>query len=369
MVAGGRCVGRWQSCTSRLPAGPLSIDLATRLSRADVEAAASWLRGRVVRTPVVHTESMDRIAGRRLWLKAENLQTTGSYKFRGALRAIGRIARERLVRGVIAQSTGNHAIAVAVAAGRYDLAATLVLPVDAPPTKIAAVQEAGARIVMAGTTLEERIEMVEQLHAATGHEVVDAYDHADVIAGQGTATWELIEQAARRGIRLDSVVVPVGGGGGVAGACLAVQGGDVAVYGAEPVGCDSLRRSLAGGQRTAVQPAATLADGLRPSMVGRLPFDITRSALAGVVTVDDEAIGRALALALFHSKVLIEPSAAAGLAAALNLAATTSFDDIGVVLTGGNADPPTIAQLVAGFRASPGRDSDGPRLYPTVTSS
>jgi threonine dehydratase len=321
---------------------------ATGLRRRDVQAAAAWLRHRVVYTPLVRSDTLDRIAGARLWLKAENLQTSGSYKFRGAMRAIGRIAQHGEHRGVIAQSTGNHALAVAMAADQYGLTAATVLPVDAAPAKIASIRAAGGRVVLAGTTVEERLAAVERLHAQSGDAVVDAYDHPDVIAGQGSATWELVEEAGRQGIRLDAVVVPVGGGGGVAGACLAVEGQDVAVYGVEPVGCDSLRRSLFGGQRVSVSPAPTLAEGLRPSLVGRLPFEITRDSIAGVVRVDDD-IARAVCLALFHAKLLVEPSGAAGLVGALRLAADGPFEDIGVVLTGGNVEPSLIARLAARY--------------------
>lgn len=315
--------------------------------RDDVEAAARWLRDRVVGTPLIRSTTLDRIAGVRLWLKAENLQTGGSYKFRGALRAVDRVATRGGHRGVIAQSTGNHALAVAMAAERYGLTATTVLPIDAPASKVAAIEACGGRVELAGTTVEERLEVVDRLRTATGDALVDAYDHPDVIAGQGSATWELVEEAGRHGARLDAVVVPVGGGGGVAGACLAVEGRDTAVYGVEPDGCDSLAQSLAAGRRISVPPAPTLADGLRPSLVGRLPFEIVRDRIAGVVRVNDDQLGRAVCLGLFHAKLLLEPSGAAGLAGALRLAATGSFTDIGVVLTGGNAEAAVIAQLVA----------------------
>ncbi len=313
------------------------------ITRDDVEEAAGWLSGQVVRTPVVRVASLDRVAGARIWLKAENLQTSGAYKARGALRAVGQVATESCTGGVIAQSTGNHALAVAMAARRFGLDATLVLPTDAAPSKIVKARATGATVVLAGTTLADRLAVVEELRASTGHAVVDAYDHPDVIAGQGTATRELVQDAGR----LDAVVVPVGGGGGVAGACLAVDGEPIEVYGVEPEGCDSLRRSLAADRRITVEPAPTLADGLRPACVGELPFQIARDRISGVLTVDDDAIADALRLALFHAHLVVEPSAAAGLAGALRLAAEHSFTDIGVVLTGGNVEPAVLARLVA----------------------
>ncbi len=320
---------------------------APTLRRADVESAADWLTGRMIRTPVIRSAALDRHAGTRLWLKAENLQRSGSYKARGAMRAVGRVAEAGNRSGVIAQSTGNHALAVALAAGKYGLSAIVVLPVDAPPIKIAAAEACGAQVVLAGTTLDDRLDIVGRLHESTGYPVIDAYDHPDVIAGQGTASLELIEDVRRCGGHLDAIVVPVGGGGGVAGACLAAQGEGIAVFGVEPQGCDSLARSLAAGRRVAVAPADTLADGLRPACVGRIPFDIVRGSIAGVLQVDDRSIGRALCLALFHTKLLLEPSGAAGLAAALDDASLGGFDDVGVMLTGGNVEPALIARLIA----------------------
>ncbi|WP_244236110.1 threonine ammonia-lyase, partial [Micromonospora inaquosa] len=184
--------------------------------RADVEAASRWLAGRVVRTPVLRSPAIDELAGARVLLKAENLQHGGSYKMRGALRAVGRLAAAGH-NGVIAQSTGNHAVAVAMAARQHGLAATVVLPVDAAPTKVDRARAAGARVVFAGTDVEERVALANALSDESGHPVIDAYDHPDVIAGQGTASLELIEDAERAGTPLDALVVPVGGGGGVAG--------------------------------------------------------------------------------------------------------------------------------------------------------
>lgn len=317
--------------------------------RADVEEAARWLAGRVVRTPVLRSPVIDGLAGARILLKAENLQNGGSYKMRGALRAVGRLAASGHT-GVIAQSTGNHAIAVALAAREHGLTATVVLPVDAASTKVDRAREAGARVVLAGTDVAERAAVVDGLSDESGHPVVDAYDHPDVIAGQGTASLELIEEAERAGTPLDALVVPVGGGGGVAGACLAAAGRGIEVYGVEPVGCDSLARSLAAGVRVPVASAPTIADGLRPSCVGELPFAIVRDVLRGVVRVDDDEIGAAFRLILMELKVLAEPSGAAGLAGALRLAGDERVGPgrrrmVGVVLTGGNVEASVVARL------------------------
>ncbi|MCO1598681.1 pyridoxal-phosphate dependent enzyme [Micromonospora sp. RHAY321] len=323
--------------------------------RADVEEAARWLSRRVVRTPVLRSPVIDRLAGARVLLKAENLQDGGSYKMRGALRAVGRLSAAGH-EGVIAQSTGNHAVAVALAARQHGLAATVVLPVDAARTKVDRARAAGARVVFAGTSVDERVTVARKLSDETGHPVIDAYDHADVIAGQGSASLELIEQAERAGTPLDTLVVPVGGGGGVAGACLAAAGTGIEVYGVEPVGCDSLARSLAAGERVPVAPAPTIADGLRPSCVGELPFAILRTAVRGVVRVDDEEIAAAFRLLLMELKVLAEPSGAAGLAGALRLPAEAGGErrrTVGVVLTGGNVEAAMVARLMVQRLAEP----------------
>lgn len=306
--------------------------------RARVEEAAGWLSGRVVRTPVLNCPAIDRLAGARILLKAENLQTGGSYKMRGAMLAVGRLAAAGHT-GVVAQSTGNHAVAVALAARRHGLAATVVLPVDAAPVKVARARGAGARVVLAGTTVEERLAAARQFAAADGHPLIDAYDHPDVVAGQGSASLELIEEAERAGTPLDALVVPVGGGGGVAGACLAAAGTPIEVYGVEPVGCDSLARSLAAGRPTPVDPAPTIADGLRPGCVGDLPFAVARDVVRGVVRVDDDAIAEAFRLLLLELKVLVEPSGAAGLAGALRLVTGWDGPDGGLWRAARPGDP------------------------------
>ncbi|MGW0506461.1 threonine ammonia-lyase [Micromonospora sp. NPDC003241] len=329
----------------------------------DVTAAARWLDGQVLRTPLLRSPVIDRLVGAQVLLKAENLQTGGSYKMRGGLYAVGRLAAAGHG-GVVAQSTGNHAVAVALAARRHEMAATVVLPVDATPSKVARARGAGARVVLAGSSVEERLAVARRISDETGHPIVDAYDHPDVISGQGSASLELIEDAERAGTPLDTLILPVGGGGGAAGACLAASDRPIDVYGVEPVGCDSLAHSLVAGRPTPVPPAATIADGLRPSCVGELPFDILRTRLRGVVRVDDDEIAAAFRLLLMELKVLAEPSGAAGLAGALSLAANGATRvivgsaapvvvpgdgsrqrTVGVVLTGGNVEADLVARL------------------------
>jgi threonine dehydratase len=320
-------------------------DSSRLLSSSGVRRAQQRLAGRVERTPVVRSEELDRLAGARLWLKAENLQRGGSFKIRGALLAV-----ERLVaagsRGVVAQSTGNHAISVAVAAQEYGLPAVLVLPEDAAPMKVRRVREAGAECVQAGITLADRIEVVEQIRALRGLDVIDPYQDTDVVLGQGTATAELLDGVAAAGAWLDAVVLPVGGGSAVAGACLVTSGTGIEVIGAEPEAVPALSEALRAGRPVTVPVRPTIADGLRPDRIGQLPFDLVRHAVAEVVTVEEAAIAEAMRTVLTKCRLLVEPAAATAVAAALRVSGQ-GRGDIGVLLSGGNVEPDLVAALLA----------------------
>ena len=321
------------------------------MSVEDVRAAAERLSGQVVRTPVLRCQALDAVAGAELWLKAECLQRIGAFKARGALHAVGRLDPAVRARGVITYSSGNHAQAVALAARELSVPATIAMPVDAPAVKVAGVRALGATIVRAGTTSNERRAAALTIAADTGGTIVEPFDDPDIIAGQGTATLELVEEAAAHGVALDAVVVPVGGGGLIAGACLVAEAAGVAVYSAEPVGCDALAQSLRAGTRVAVTPGPTLADGLRPVQVGARNFEIARRVVRGGFTVEDAALGRALVGLLLHAKVLAEPSGVAALAAAL--AGTLRGQRVGVLLSGGNVEPALVAALLARHAEAP----------------
>lgn len=316
-------------------------------SRADVRRAQRLLAGRIVRTPVVRSEELDRLAGARIWLKAENLQRGGSFKLRGALLAVGRFAAGGAA-GVVAQSTGNHAIAVALAAQDVGLQALLVLPADAPRAKVDAVCDAGGEVVFGGATPVERARLVERLALQRGWPGVDPWENPDVVAGQSTATAELIEQVRATGGALDTVVLPIGGGSALAGACLASAGQGIDVVGVEPIAVPAMTAARSAGHPVRVPVGVTIADGLRADIVGRLPFEVCRTAVHRVVTVDEVAIADALCLALAHARLLVEPSAAAALAGALAWVAEGEAEvrDVGVVLTGGNVDPALVTRLL-----------------------
>ncbi|HZM83915.1 MAG TPA: pyridoxal-phosphate dependent enzyme [Candidatus Limnocylindrales bacterium] len=317
-----------------------------RLGRANVDRAVRQLGNRVSKTPVVRSDKLDSLAGARLWMKAENLQRGGSFKIRGALLAVDRLAALGSC-GIVAQSTGNHAIAVALASFEHGLPTIVVLPCDAAPTKVGQIRRAGAEVVFAGTSLAERLAVVEELRQLHGYDVIDPYESTDVVVGQGTATAELISQVAAEGGRLNSVVVPVGGGSAIAGACLAASGLDLTVVGAEPEAVPAFSAALHAQGPVTVPARHTIADGLRPDRIGHLPFDLCHQVVAGVVKVQEAAIADALRAALLYSRLLIEPAAATALAAALQYSGATGTD-VGVLLSGGNIEPSILTSLLTG---------------------
>lgn len=315
----------------------------------DVRAARERIRDKVWQTPVLRCPALDEIAGAELWLKAENLQRIGAFKARGAMHAVGLLDEALRARGVITYSSGNHAQAVALAARVYGVQAHVAMPVDAPAIKMDSVRRLGAEVVLAGTTSAERRGAALAIQERTGGAMVEPFDDDAIIAGQGTATLELVEAVRAAGSDLDALAVPVGGGGLLAGACVALgdpSGAATRIWAVEPVGCDAMGQSLARGERVTVQPAPTLADGLKPVRVGERNFAIARARVAGALTVDDAELARALVLLLMQAKVLVEPSGAAALAAALR-GLPGAPRRVGVILSGGNVDPALVSRLLA----------------------
>lgn len=315
----------------------------------DVHAASQRIAGKVLRTPVLRIPDLDAIVQANLFIKAENLQRIGAFKARGALHAVGRLDPDVRKRGVITYSSGNHAQAVALAAKEFGISADIAMPEDAPAIKVAGVRTLGANIVFAGTTSTERRNAAMAIRDRTGGTIIEPFDDADVIAGQGTATLELLQDVAAQtnGQTLDALFVPVGGGGLIAGACLATAGTHTRVYSVEPVGCDAMAQSLEAGHRVDVQPGPTLADGLKPVRVGERNFAIAQKYIAGSFRVTDDEIRRAMALLLFAGKVLAEPSGAAALAVALRGDLPDKPTRIGVIISGGNVDAHVLAPILA----------------------
>lgn len=314
----------------------------------DVRAAAKRLAGKVLRTPVLRISAIDAATNAEVYIKAECMQRIGAFKARGALHAVGRLDPAIRARGIITYSSGNHAQAVALAAKEYGISADIAMPVDAPAIKVEGVRSLGANIVFAGTTSTERRNAALTIRERTGGTIIEPFDDADIIAGQGTATLELLEEVAAQtnGQSLDALFVPVGGGGLLAGACLAAADTSTRVYSVEPAGCDAMAQSLEAGHRVEVQPGPTLADGLKPVMVGERNFAIAKKYVAGSYRVNDDEIRHSMALLLFAGKVLAEPSGAAALAAVLRNSLSDRPKRIGVIISGGNVDRSVLLDVL-----------------------
>ena len=304
----------------------------------EVIDAAKRLAGVVHRTPVLTWGELDRRAGQSLHFKCEHLQRVGAFKFRGASHAVMCLADDEAARGVVTHSSGNHGQALALAAQRRGIPVHVVVPGNASPTKVRAIEARGATVVRCEPTLASREAVAADVCESTGGILIPPYDHPHVIAGQGTAALELLEDVPD----LDAIVVPVGGGGLLAGTCLAVQAmrSTARVFAGEPTGADDAARSLAAGTRLEPGPPDTIADGLRTGL-GAWTWPIIRDRVERIVTVDDEVIVDAMRIVLEHAEQVIEPSAAVAVAVVLGdeFRAIDDLGRVGVILSGGNVGP------------------------------
>lgn len=287
--------------------------------------------------------TLDRACGARVLLKCENLQRVGAFKFRGAFNAISRLGEAERRRGVITFSSGNHAQAVALAGRLLGVETTVVMPTNAPRSKSAATRGYGAEVVEYDADEAVREEVAAALQAERGSVLIPPYDHPDVIAGQGTAALELLEQAEQ----LDWLLAPCGGGGLLSGAALAAagNGGDCRVVGVEPELADDAVRSFRTGTLQTVRNPQTIADGTRTPSLGKLTFPLVLRHVHDMVTVSEEAIAEAVRFLFERAKLVVEPSGALGVAALLS--GTAKVDGrVGVILSGGNVDGETFAALL-----------------------
>ena len=302
---------------------------------AEIAAARTRLAGTVRRTAVLRPEALAARTGGVIALKCEQFQATGAFKARGATNAVRSLSREELARGVATHSSGNHGAALAWAAREAGARAWIVMPENAVASKRAAVRRLGAEVVDCGPTQTDRERRLAEVLEETGAVLVHPYDDARVIAGQATATVELLEAEPR----IRRLLVPVGGGGLSAGAVLASRwlGREVEVVGVEPAGADDTRRSLEAGERIALERVETLADGLR-AQVGAATFPVLQRGLADLVTVGDDDILGAMRWMADEAKLLIEPSSATVIAALLAGAVPAAGEVTGAILSGGNVD-------------------------------
>jgi threo-3-hydroxy-L-aspartate ammonia-lyase len=303
------------------------------------------LEGKAHRTPVITSRTLDQLVGGPIKLKAECLQRTGSFKFRGAFNKISSLPVDGSRPGVLAVSSGNHAQAVALAARLVGLQATIVMPADAPGVKLAATRGYGAEIVTYDRYTEDREALARRIALDRGLTFVHPFDDPLVIAGQGTAALELVQDAGD----LDVLIAPVSGGGLIAGCATAVKElcPEARVIGVEPEAGDDYRRSLEAGGRVAIDVPSTIADALQVTMPGELTFRLNRVLLDSIVTVGDEDLVAAMRFAFERLKLVLEPGGAAGLAALLaGKVPLTPGVRVGVVLSGGNVDPERFGELI-----------------------
>lgn len=310
----------------------------------DIQAAAARIAPHAHVTPVLRSRSLDALAGCELHFKAENLQRAGAFKFRGACNAVFGLDEASARRGVVTQSSGNHGAAIALACRLRGIPAHVVVPHDAPQVKLAAIRAYGARVVPCAPTIAARDAAMAQVLAQTGGEAVHPYNDARVIAGQGTATLELLQQTGG----LDAVIAPVSGGGLLSGTALAAHGVDagIEVWGAEPEQAADAHASLARGERVTDMTPDTVCDGLR-AQLGTLTFPILRAHCAGIGLAGEAEIVRAMRLIWERLKLVVEPSAAVPLAVVLRQPERFAGRRVGIVLSGGNLDLETLPALFA----------------------
>ena len=317
---------------------------AVLVSLSEIRAAAQRLRGVVIQTPLLPSEELSEAVGGEVRLKCESLQRTGSFKARGANNFILQLPDEVCERGVITYSSGNHAQAVAYAAGRRGTRCVVVMPTTAPPIKQEGAARLGAAVVLEGTTSTERQARAEEIAEANGLVMVPPFDHPQIIAGQGTVGLEVLEEWPD----VDTFVVPVGGGGLASGCAAAIRAlrEDVVIVGVEPEGAASMRAALDAGEPVELDKIETIADGLAPLKAGEFTFIHLRDLADEVVTVDDEAIRQAARYLVQRQKLVVEFSGAAAVAALRSGRVECGARKVCVVVTGGNLDASLLPQLV-----------------------
>lgn len=311
---------------------------------ADVVAAAARIEGIAHRTPVLTSRTIDARLGARLSFKAENLQRGGAFKFRGAANALARLSEDERRRGVITFSSGNHAQAMAYAGRLQGVPVTVIMPHDAPAMKAAATRGYGGEVVVYERGREDREALGARLAAERGLTLIPPFDHPDVIAGQGTAAKELIEEVGP----LDLLLVPLGGGGLLAGSALAAAAlaPGCRVVGVEPEAGDDGRRSFRAGRIVAIPVPVSIADGALTTHLGAYTFPIIRDGVADVLTVPDAALVDAMRFFVERMKIVVEPTGCLAAAAAFGGAAPCAGLRVGVVLSGGNIDPAALARYL-----------------------
>jgi len=313
----------------------------------DVLAAAARLRSIAERTPVRTSPQIDAACGASFFFKCEGQQRAGAFKFRGAYNTLAQLTSEQRAAGIVAYSSGNHAQAVALAARLLGISATIVMPKDAPAIKIAATASHGARIVLYDRYREDRVVICQALADEQGMAIVPPFDHPHVIAGQGTAALELLEEAGS----LDALFMPLGGGGLLSGCLLVTETEQPAckVYGVEPESGNDAQQSLRRGEIVRIETPRTIADGAQTQALGQLTFPIIRRAVTDVLAVSDAALVECMRLLASTLDIHPEPTGCLGFAGARSMLPALRDRRVGVILSGGNIDPAAFAALIRDY--------------------
>lgn len=313
-----------------------------------IEAAAGRLEGVAVRTPLIRNDELDRAAGGRVLVKAENLQAIGSFKIRGAYNLMSQLSREEAARGVVAFSSGNHAQGVALAGRLLGIHAAIVMPEDAPRAKIESTRRLGGEVITYDRYTGDREAIARKLATERGAALVPSYDHEHIIAGQGTVGLEIAEQALEMRMPPDQVLINCGGGGLSAGSAVALKARmkAVSIRTVEPEDFDDTARSIAAGERLKVAAGArSICDSLLADAPGRLPFEIHRQLFDAGLTVSDREVRDAMRFAFQNFKLVVEPGGAVSLAAVLSGKIDTAGKTTAIVISGGNVDPEQFAAI------------------------
>ena len=320
----------------------MNDDHMTRIF-SKIKAARSRLKGVVNTTPVMTSRAFNRKVGTNVFLKCENFQRVGAFKFRGAFNAISQLSDEEKSKGVITFSSGNHAQAVALVGRLLEVNTTVVMPFDAPYIKRKATEAYGARVIDYDTRSETREALAERIQSEQGSIMIPPFDHVDIIAGQGTATLEFMEKQTN----IRTLLVPCGGGGLLSGSAVAAKGlsSSCRVIGIEPELADDATRSFQTGQLHTVHNPQTIADGTRTASLGHLTFPLIKKFVDDMHTVSEADIVEAVRYLFYRLKLVVEPSGALGFAALLS-GRVTSQGNIGVILSGGNIDGPTMIRIL-----------------------
>ena len=303
----------------------------------DIRAAAERIKGVGHRTPILTSQTMDKMAGRKLFFKCENLQKVGAFKLRGGWNAVSMLSDEEAANGVCTHSSGNHAQAVAFSAMKRGIASYIVMPNNVPDVKLDAVKGYGANIILCEPTLEARETTLDEITKKTGAQVVHPFNNPNVIAGQGTAALEMIEDLGT----LDAIIAPIGGGGLMSGTCITTRSllPGTKLFGAEPAGADDAYRSLKEGKIIPQTNPDTICDGLLTSL-GEYTWNILKDHLEAIYTVTDDEVINAMRLVWERMKIIIEPSSATAVAVVLKseFKALKGLEKVGIILTGGNVE-------------------------------